>query len=361
MKEITDLQLAAIRNRFDYEGELISVTQPAGGHINNTYCLHYSENSYILQRINTEVFQKPGELTENILKVTSHLRNKILKEDGCPERGTLTPVFTKDGAAFTLGEDGSCWRSFLYIDNTVCYTEKVQPALFQKCGKAFGRFQNMLADLPADGLYETIQGFHNTRERMLQFESACDCDLYGRAGSAEAEIQFLRARRKYSDLYSVITSEKEIPLRIVHNDAKLSNILFDAASGEPVCIIDLDTIMPGLLIYDFGDAIRFGACSSAEDEPDTDKVHFLPEEYEAYLSGFLEGCAQEITDREIELLPYGAMMITYEQALRFLTDYLKGDVYYHTDRPGQNLDRARVQIRLLDEMEHYFKTERISK
>ncbi|MDO4488445.1 MAG: aminoglycoside phosphotransferase family protein [Eubacteriales bacterium] len=354
MKSVNSEELINIIKRFDLPDDIYSVSCPEGGHINNTFKLSFPEGNYILQRINTEVFKRPVELTANIVKVTDHLRKVISENGGNPGRETLTPVLTKDNKAYTVDDDGCYWRCFLFIDDTVCYLEKVEPAFFKKCGLAFGRFQSQLSDLSADEIYETIPDFHNTYKRMLQFNASVERDAAGRADEIREEIEALMSRSFYADLYKKLTDNNEIPVRITHNDAKLSNILFDKETNEPLCIIDFDTIMPGLSIYDFGDSIRTGACSSLEDEPDTDKVHFLPEQYKAYEEGFIEGSAGRLTAREHELLPYGAMMITYEQALRFLADYLDGDVYYHIDRPSHNLDRTRVQIKLLSEMEDYF-------
>ena len=346
--------LLPILREFDLPGQPLSCSCPSGGHINRTFRLHYPERDYILQRINTAVFRQPRELMRNILTVTDHLRGKILQRGGDPERETLTPVFARDGAAFLVDAEGQYWRCFLYVRDSRCYEGKVPPEQFGKCGRAFGYFLAQLADLPADTLSVTIPDFHHTCRRMLRFQEVLRQDPAGRAALVREEAEALSSRSRYAELYRRLTGPQGLPLRVVHNDAKLTNILFDAASDEPLCIIDLDTVMPGLSVCDFGDAVRFGACSSAEDEPDTDKVRFLPEQYEAYRRGFLAGCGDTLTEAEREMLPCGALLITYEQALRFLTDYLEGDVYYHTDRPGQNLDRARVQLRLLAGMEAYF-------
>lgn len=359
MTEITEKLIYETIAAFDYpEGEYTFRIQ-TGGHINGTLKVEpdHGRRCFLLQKINTDVFSHPEELSQNIILVTEHLRKKIEEDGGDPLRETLTPVYTKNRKAFYKDAEGNYWRSYLYIDGTDCYEGTGDPSLFYQCGKAFGEFQKRLADLDANILYETIPGFHNTANRYRDFLGSIEKDIAGRAIAVQDEIAFLTERSRYAQLYSDIIKDGRMPVRVVHNDTKLTNILFDTVTEKPVCVIDLDTVMPGLLIYDFGDAIRFGANSAAEDEPDISKVHFLPKMYEAYKKGFLDGCGSNITESEKQMLFTGAKLITFEQALRFLTDYLNGDVYYHTDREDHNLCRARVQIKLLNGMEEYERKE----
>ena len=352
MKVISQDRLDAAIAAFRFEGVCTGISRNTGGHINETVVLTFSEHGrsrrYVLQRINTDVFNKPEELMENIVAVTSFLKEKIRARGGDPARETLTIIPTKQGTSWFADEQGNFWRAYDFIENTVCYDQPDQPAYFYRSALAFGRFQNLLSDFPAGSLHETLAGFHDTGNRFKQFCEAVSNDIAGRRHLAGAEIEFLMNREAYTKSFDDRT---DIPFRVTHNDTKLSNVLFDRETGEALCVIDLDTVMPGLSLHDFGDAIRFGANTGAEDEPDTDKVSFDKNMYDLYLKGYLEACGRGLTQREVELLPMGAKVITYEQALRFLADYLNGDVYYRTVRPGQNYDRARTQMKLLADME----------
>lgn len=351
MRETTQKNIQEAADHFDLGGKTVSIQINHSGHINDTAIVTAEKDGfrrrYILQRINTDVFSRPDELMENIVRVTSFLKKKIRSAGGDPERETLTVVPARDGAPFYRDGEGSCWRAYLFLENTVCYDRPDLPERFGQSGAIFGRFQRMLSDYPAETLYETIADFHNTKVRYQNFLSAVSEDCMRRAGEVEREIRFLEDRRDYTR----ILQETSMPLRVLHNDTKLSNVLFDQKTGKPLCVIDLDTIMPGYVITDFGDAIRFGASTAAEDERDLTKVHFDRNLYGLFRDSFLQEAGHALTDEEVRMLPDGAKLITYEQALRFLTDYLVGDVYYHTERTGQNLDRARTQIRLLEEME----------
>ena len=352
MNAITREQVYAAAGAFRFAGVCTDISWNTDGHINDTSVLTFRENSldrrYILQRINTDIMDRPGELMENIVRVTSFLKERIREAGKDPARETLTVIPTKQGEFCFADEQGNWWRAYDYIENTICYDTPDKPEYFYRSAQAFGRFQNLLADFPAETLHETIVGFHDTGNRYRQFCRAVADDLAGRKHLVEPEIEFLMEREAYARSFDDRT---DLPARVTHNDTKLSNVLFDRETGQALCVIDLDTVMPGLSLHDFGDAIRFGASTAAEDEPDLQKVSFDRKMYDLYLQGYLEECGSRLTKREIELLPMGAKVITYEQALRFLGDYLNGDTYYRTTRPGQNLDRARTQLKLLADME----------
>ena len=352
MKQITQEQVLAVIDAFAFEGRCSGISQNTDGHINETIVLTFREmghdRRYILQRINTGIMGEPEKLMDNIVGVTTYLKGKIREAGGDPGRETLTVIPTRQGQFHFTDEQGCSWRAYDYIEDTVCYHEPDQPVYFYRSALAFGRFQNLLADYPVGTLHETIVGFHDTGNRYRQFCEAVSKDSAGRKHLVGREIEFLMQREAYTKCFDDRT---DIPSRVTHNDTKLSNVLFDQKTGNALCVIDLDTVMPGLSLHDFGDAIRFGASTAAEDEPDLNKVSFDKKMYDLYLKGYLEACGDRLTRREIQLLPMGAKVITYEQALRFLGDYLNGDIYYRTQRPEQNLDRARTQIKLLADME----------
>lgn len=283
--------------------------------------------------------------------MTEYLREIIAKNGGDTARETMTVMRTKDGATHYCDESGDAWRVITFVENTVCLQSVTCPQEFYASAKAFGNFQHLLCDYPADTLHETIAKFHDTENRFALLKEAVEADVMGRAESAKAEIEFALAREKDCGVCMQALRDGILPLRVTHNDTKLNNILFDKDTNDAVCVIDLDTVMPGLSINDFGDSIRFGANHSDEDEPDLSKVNFDLSLYDAYTKGFLEGAAGTLTDAEIEYLPWGAKLMTLECGMRFLTDYLSGDTYFHTTRDGQNLDRCRTQFKLVKDME----------
>ncbi len=332
---------------FAMEGRVKDFRPYGSGHINRTYLVETEEDRrYILQRINTAIFPEPAALMRNIIRVTAHLRAK----DPEPRHVlTLVPLIA-GGYGLDLGEDGF-WRMYDFIPGGVCLDRPETPADFRLSGKAFGSFQRQMADFPAEELYEVIPGFHDTPKRFAQLRRAIREDRAGRAASVGREIGFFLSREEGAGLLMKLLRAGELPLRVTHNDTKLNNVMLDEKTREPLCVLDLDTVMPGLAATDFGDSIRFGACTAAEDEPETEKVHLDRELYEAYARGFLGACGASLTERELETLPDGARLITLENGARFLTDYLDGDVYYHTERPGQNLDRTRTQMAMVQDME----------
>lgn len=349
------VKISDIAKQFSIAGNLIS-SQPYGdGHINDTYALVFENGGvnkrYILQRMNKSVFPDIETLMENVALVTEFLSEKIAERGGDKERETLTLIRTNEGKTYYTDAEGGCWRAFLFIENTIAYQTVDNAHIFEDTGEAFGKFISGLADFDASSLGEVIKKFHDTRDRYAKFTTALVADKVGRAASASEEIKFVKERESYCDKIVGMLERKEIPLRVTHNDTKLNNILIDADSKKPVCVIDLDTIMPGSLLYDFGDAVRFGCSTAAEDEKDLEKVHFDLDLYEAFAKGFLSGIGTSITEKEVENLSTGAILMTFECGMRFLTDYLDGDNYFKTAYPEHNLVRCRTQFKLVSEME----------
>ena len=346
---------SSIINNFAVEGEFISAIPYGSGHINDTKLVTLSEGGeekqYVLQRINNNVFKKPDKLMENYVGVTSYLSKIIEKNGGDPMRETLNVVKTNDGKNFYLSDDGKYYRLIHFVTDSISYDKVENPEQFYESAVAFGNFQYLLRDYPAETLYETIVNFHNTPDRIRLFEKALEADVCGRAKDVQKEIDFVLSRREFAATLENARQEGKLPLRVTHNDTKLNNILFDAKSGKPICIVDLDTIMPGYSVNDFGDSIRFGATTALEDEKDLIKVNFDISLYELYVKGFIEGTKGGLTDVEMQLLPIGAIMMTFECGTRFLTDYLSGDTYFKIHREGHNLDRARNQFKLVSDME----------
>ena len=340
---------------FDIEGKVLEYASHGGGYINDTYLVVSEKNNgekvrYILQRINHNIFKDPVSLMENFAMVCDYLKEIVKTAGGDPMRETLTIVPTKAGEK-VVNVDGNFYRMLLFIEDTVCHDVSQGAEDFYKCAKAFGNFQYMLKDFPADKLTETIPNFHNTPKRFETFLKAVEENKSGRAHLVQDEINFILERKAVTDSLIDLLNAGEIPLKVTHNDTKLSNILMDAKTDDSLCVIDLDTIMPGLAAYDFGDSIRAGACYSAEDEKDLSKVYVALELFEAYVKGFIEGCKDGLNAKEIETLPLGAKVITLEQGIRFLSDYLDGDLYYKTQYADHNLDRTRTQLKLVADME----------
>ncbi len=341
--------------------DIVSVGSHGSGHINHTFAVETAGGKkYVMQKINTDIFKDVEGLMENVVNVTAYLRRQIAQEGGDPERGTMRVVPAVDGKYYYKDAEGGCWRVYLLIDNVISLDRAENEEALYASGLAFGRFQAQLADYPAQTLHETIPDFHNTPKRYQAFEKAVEEDCCHRAASAAGEIAFIRERKAETEILTDLLKEGKLPLRLTHNDTKLNNVLLDPETYEAVCIVDFDTIMPGLTAYDFGDAIRFGANTAVEDEPDTSKVSLSLPLYKAYVKGFMEGCGERMTVKEIETLPVGAKTITLEQGIRFLTDYLQGDTYYQTSREGQNLDRCRTQLALVADMERKWEQMQIS-
>ena len=343
---------------YDFPETLMGAVRYGSGHINDTFCLVCQPQEgnairFILQGLSVAAFPRQAELMENFIGVTSHLRKKIEAAGGDVMRETLNLVSTRDGKPYYVDSTGKTWRLMPYVEGTVCL-QKATPELFEASARAFGRFQRLLNDYPAHTLHESIVNFHNTEDRFAKFLAALEADKLGRAKDVAAEIQFVMDRKADCSVALSALREGKLPLRVTHNDTKLNNVLIDEETQEGICIIDLDTTMPGLSIYDFGDSIRFGANHSAEDEKDLTKVNFDIELFEAYTRGFLQGAAGSLTEAELRYLPWGARLMTLECGIRFLTDYLEGDHYFRTHYPEQNLDRCRTQFKLVKDMEEQF-------
>lgn len=343
-----------IFDAFSFQGKVLSCGRYGSGHINETYKVVTGEKQYILQKINHEIFRDVEGLMNNIQGVTGYLRERIIEEGGDPDRETLTLIPTTEGKAYYRDSSGFYWRAYLFIDGASCYDVVEKPEDFYESGKAFGRFQGLLAGYPADQLTETIPDFHNTPVRFQKFLKALEEDACGRAAEVADEIRFVMEREQDMRVAADMLRSGELPLRVTHNDTKLNNIMIDDETGKAVCVIDLDTIMPGLSIFDFGDTIRFGANTAEEDERDLSKVSLSLSLFEVYTKGFLEGCKGGLTDQEVKMFPWGAKLMTLECGVRFLTDYLEGDHYFRIHRPGQNLDRARCQFALTADMEKHW-------
>ncbi len=341
---------------YDFAGEVVGTVRFGKGHINDTFCVYTQTEEgdcvrYILQRMSAAAFQHPDQLMRNIVGVTDYLRGVIEKNGGDGARETMTVLRTKTGDTFFTDSEDGAWRVYPFIERTCCLQSAETPELFYASAKAFGRFQWMLRDYPAATLFETIEKFHDTEDRLAKFEAALAADALGRAKDCAPEIAFVRAHAADCGVAMSALREGRLPLRVTHNDTKLNNVLIDRETGEGICVIDLDTVMPGLSINDFGDSIRFGANHSAEDERDLSKVNFDLALFDVYTKGYLEGAAGTLTDTEKEFLPWGAKLMTLECGIRFLTDYLQGDTYFHVQRDGQNLDRCRTQFKLVRDME----------
>ncbi len=342
--------------RFAILGEPIEDRVSTSGHINKTHILVTKDEEgvcyrYVLQRINTDIFTRPVELMENVARVTAYLRKVIAENGGDPERETMTLIPALDGKNYVVDEEGGYWRVYLYVPNTVSYDMAETPEMFENAGYAFGKFQYRLKDYPAAELAETIPHFHDTESRYRDFLRAVEENRSGRRDQVEEEIRFVMDRAEKCSYITSRLASGEIPVRVTHNDTKLNNVLIDKDSGEALCVIDLDTVMPGSALYDFGDGIRFGASSAVEDERDLDKVFIRLDMYESYVKGFLRGCDRSLTEAELDALPMGAYIITLETGMRFLGDHLNGDTYFAIHREGHNLDRARTQLKLAADME----------
>jgi hypothetical protein len=349
-----------VLSQYSFTGKLVSVARYGSGHINDTFLAVYDNGGrvkrYIVQRINTAVFKNPDQLMQNIHRVTEFLKCRIRQDGGDPVRETLHIVPDAKNAIYYEDSSGGFWRVYDFIENATSYDKAQTPEQFYEAAFAFGVFQKRLSEFDAASLFVTIPDFHHTPHRFAAFQKAVQADTAGRVHSVQKEIDFFRSHEKDMELCQNMLDSGELPLRVTHNDTKLNNILIDDVSGKGVCVIDLDTVMSGLAVFDFGDAIRFGANTAAEDEVDLEKVMLDLRLFEAFTSGFLAGCGGSLTSAEIDMLPAGAKIMTLECGMRFLTDYLQGDVYFKVHHDRHNLDRARTQIKLVAEMEKQWYT-----
>ncbi|MGQ9661078.1 MAG: phosphotransferase enzyme family protein [Kiritimatiellia bacterium] len=353
-----EADLKEIGAHFRIEGRLVECGPYGTGHINDTYRVCYEHNGtrtcYIHQRVNHNVFKDPISLMANIERVTRHQHQK-LAEAGVKDakRRALSIVPTREERSYHQDDQGNTWRTYLFIEGAQTYDVIERPEQAFEAAKAFGEFQQQLSDLPPPRLFETIPDFHNTPKRFAAFKTAVEKDPLRRASSAAAEIEFAFRHEPICGLLIEEQKKGTIPERITHNDTKLNNVMMDDRTGEAVCVIDLDTVMPGLSLYDFGDMVRSATCSSAEDERDLSRLGFLMPVFEALVRGYLSSAGEMLTRAEIEFLAFSGILLTFECGIRFLTDYLMGDVYFKTRRLGQNLDRCRVQFKMVELMEKH--------
>ncbi len=354
-----DRKFHSLVRNFAFEGEFIGAAPYGFGHINDTYALNYQINPqrqrrYILQRINHNVFKDPVGVMHNLERVTQYLQSKIENQGGDPRRETINLIPTLDGSSYYQDADRNFWRGEVFIENAQTYQIPKDPAHYYNAAWAFGRFSSLLADFPVDELAITIPDFHHTPKRFNNFIKALEKDPKNRAQQVQSEIQFLLDREAETTVLVHLAETGQLPLRVTHNDTKFENVMIDDQTGRGICVIDLDTVMPGWIDFDFGDAVRSGSNPAAEDEVDLDKVRFDLQIFDHLAHGFLDAAGDMLTPIEVDNLAFAARLITLEQALRFLTDHLLGDIYYRIHKPDHNLDRCRTQIKLIQEMEAVF-------
>ncbi len=349
------MEFSDILSNFAINGEFISCEPYGSGLINRTYVAVYNEGGkrvrYIVQRINTNLFKNVDGLMNNIKLVTEFNRAEIMKRGGDPDRESLTLVPTENGGTYFRTEEGDCYRVYVFIENAKGYDVVEKPEHFYESAVAFGKFAMLLDRFDSSKLFEVLPDFHNTVKRFDNFKKSLEADKFNRAKDVKKEIEFALNREKITHTIVDLLASGKMPSRVTHNDTKLNNVLIDTRTDKAVSVIDLDTMMPGSICYDFGDSIRFGCNPCLEDTPETEKVIFNMPLFETYTKGYLSVFGDTITDIERKNLPMGAILMTYECGIRFLTDYLDGDVYFRKTREGQNIDRTRSQFKLVSDME----------
>ena len=349
------MEFSDILFNFAIDGEFVSCEPYGSGLINRTYVAVYNEGGrrvrYIVQRINTNLFKNVDGLMNNIKLVTEFNRAEIMKRGGDPDRESLTLVPTKNGGTYFRTEEGDCYRVYVFIENAKGYDVVEKPEHFYESAVAFGKFAMLLDRFDSSKLFEVLPDFHNTVKRFDNFRRSLEVDKFNRAKDVKREIEFALEREKITHTIVDLLASGKMPSRVTHNDTKLNNVLIDTRTDKAVSVIDLDTMMPGSICYDFGDSIRFGCNPCLEDTPETEKVIFNMPLFETYTKGYLSVFGDTITDIERKNLPMGAILMTYECGIRFLTDYLDGDVYFRKTREGQNIDRTRTQFKLVSDME----------
>lgn len=355
-RNFSDTFLLGIANDFLIQGTVDSIRPFGSGHINDTFLVKTIEDyapDYLLQRKNHYVFKDVPGMMDNIRRVTDHIRKKLENVEGAdPDREVMTLIPTTKGHWYIKDSEGNYWSLFLFIPDTVSYDVVDDASITYEGGRAFGRFQHFLADLPQPPLNVTIVDFHNMAWRFDNFHKALKADIAGRADSVRAEIDFTLAREEEMVSYYKGLCDN-LPERITHNDTKFNNILFDK-NGKAQCIIDLDTVMPGYVAYDFGDSIRTAANTGEEDDYNPDNVELNRAVYKNFTEGFISEILDALSQEEIESLPFGSRYMTFIMGIRFLTDYLEGDIYYKISDPDQNIRRVRSQHKLVSSMEEHF-------
>ncbi len=354
------MEILNVCRRFNIEGEFVKAKILTAGNINSTYKVTFHKDgkteSYIVQKINKNVFKKPEKVMENIIGISSHIIKKFENRNENCERTVLHYLSTKDNVCYFVDEQGDYWRCYKFISNSVTYDLTSDLFVIEEAGKAFGQFQKLLADYDASTLYESIPNFHNTKKRFEDFEDSVKLDVADRVCECKEEIKYLLDNK---DLASSLVNDLEkglLPLRVTHNDTKCNNVLFDEDTGKALAVIDLDTVMPGLVCYDYGDAIRSIAATCQEDEENLELVNVDLDKLSAFTKGFVLKVGKSLTEKEIESLSVGIIVITLELASRFLKDYLDGDVYFKVTKTKHNLIRAKCQIELAKKFQQNFNT-----
>ena len=347
------MNITKVIKSFLPDEEILSYEPMGNGHINSTYIVTTNKSQYSLQEINTSIFTNVEGLMSNIDKVTCHIKKKAQARGEDPHRATLNFIPNAETGKMYTVSGNHAYRLYEYIGDVFTIEQMEDPRNFYSAGLGFGGFAKELSDFDAGQLVETIVNFHNTSSRYRDFKKAIEFNYNNRVADVKKEISFVKARKDFMSLFVNKLENGDLPLRVTHNDTKINNILFDRKTGAPAAVIDLDTVMPGSYLYDFGDAIRSGATHAAEDERDLSLVDFDLGLYEEFTKGYLEACGDSLTPMEIKMLPYASIMLTLECGMRFLTDHLNGDTYFKVHRENHNLDRARTQFKLVDEMENH--------
>jgi hypothetical protein len=349
-------QLQEISKKFQIYGEILHAETLKIGHINETYTATYDQGGtrvrYIHQKINKTVFKNPASVMKNVMRVTTHIRKK-LEANGVRDvtRRSLIVIPTRDGKSFVQNGGNEVWRTFVFVEGVETHEAVQTPAQAYQAGRAFGAFQHALVDLPGERLLETIPNFHHTRKRFAALQQAIQNDHYNRAKDAKAEIEFALKHETIVDVILNGMAKGKIPERITHNDTKFNNVMLDVLTGEAMCIVDLDTVMPGCALYDFGDMVRTTTSPTLEDEPDLSKVRMQMPMFKKLAEGYLSTAGNFLTKTEKSLIAFSGKLITFEIGIRFLTDFLSGDTYFRIHRPAHNLDRCRTQFKLVESIE----------
>lgn len=349
-------QLQEISKKFQIYGEILHAETLKIGHINETYTATYDQGGtrvrYIHQKINRNVFKNPVAVMKNVMRVTTHLRKKLeVRNYRDLTRRSLVVIPTRDGKSFYQNGDREVWRTFVFVEGVETYEMVQSPEQAYQAGRAFGEFQSLLVDLPGERLVETIPDFHDTRKRFSALQRAVENDHYNRAKDAKSEIEFALKHEAVVDVILQAMAKGRIPERITHNDTKFNNVMMDVLTGEAMCIVDLDTVMPGCALYDFGDMVRTTTSPTLEDEPDLSKVKMQMPMFKKLAQGYLSTAGQFLTKAEKAHIAFSGKLITFEIGLRFLTDFLSGDSYFRIHRPAHNLDRCRTQFKLVESIE----------